>query len=300
MLTVENQYIIEAGDEFEITGSGSVVSGSSLDGAHGQYFTANGQNPWADLDRAVLPILGDLTTGAAFTANPKFFLTRVEIKHRLTNWTNIPVQGRAYLVKARHDIGSSALFFTGTPPLFNIRTIIGSGFATQGIDPTRPFETNRGLYDTKLSLYNSANFCQFFKIVKMVNVNIPVSGYVDFLLTRKKTIGVRPARWVLQDSTQSLATGILNVAHIRGARFWIFQLWAGVTTALDVPQGPNLDKRVILSRAHVGMHSMYKYSYKAVLDNTPLITKGVVNNVMVDAASKTILPTGAVAAHATI
>ena len=250
VLTVPNFRDFQVAEQ-KISGYSSATTGMPV-----LYFTAanpvsgvvnipaGSRNPYVMLDIAF-----KITTAAQQSI--KFYQTDFSVQHKISNQSNVIIKLTKYLCMARNDI---SIVSSGQ---INPLDLMGDGFANSGIGAGTSGSANSGMVTESLTPFQSPDFCQKYKILKVSKVYIKQGLNHKISLADKKTHTIRPNDFITLTSGQTYATGAQQVGRVRGEQFYIFRI--ETEQIGDEAAAPNL---IGSSTLKVNMVSDYRYEYK--------------------------------------
>lgn len=283
VLTVPNVYSQQWGDQCVVPASSSTL------GIQCNYFNMNQNSQPMGFNNPFImqKIAGAITTAANQTI--KFNLTDFRLTHSITNQSNVFIKIIGYLCELREDLSNEG---TSNYPLY----LLGQGFGNSGLDSTHPNIVNQGINRMDLSPFNSPDFCQAFKIVKVKTCKVVPGGVCHYSLKHSKPISVRPNRWLSFVSGSTYATAVLDYLNARKEQFWFFRVETDMLGNNSVTSTNLMDQTY-----RVNMLTNAHWEYKYIQDTQPVISAQPAINIAVAAGTTNIMNryTGAAIAETT-
>lgn len=262
----------QRGDVFVVAGS---TANNWTCGYRCMGLGSNNNDPQGVQDPGIMCAIAQLIVNRLGLSPPysiAFQLQKGSIIHRLTNDSNRSVSIKAYRCRVRRDLPNVAPFNTTTD---SVLTILGRGFADNGIDNTQRGANNGGLLRTDLTPYDSSLFTQTFKIVGTRSLTLGAGRNARFGIYVKRPTTIRPNRYLQMSATTSTYdNSVFIINWVRGEEFWLFKFMQNAIA------NNNADTTNIASSTiRVNMLTTVNVDYKYLNNLLPTITYGTSNNI---------------------
>lgn len=193
----------------------ATVPASALNAKGCVYFAANAGAPWTSKDPQVWPSIAYTCQTAADPPNDLFVQRNFSAVTWLTNQSNSQIRITAYKMVSRLDQPAS--------DYVTIQNLMGEGFASRGIDTSRPDNSNNALALADYSIYQTGTFLEKFKIVRTKTKVLQPGRVAKFKINDSRDIIVRPHSMSKFTSGQTYANATKLWNYMRGETFWMFR-----------------------------------------------------------------------------